>query len=141
MPYATTRVGRAREEQRGPACGALNPHGLFPVLETPQGPLFETGAIFLRLAETHGVMAPARDHPDSPSALWYDLACLMRRAALYPRDFDRGWYDPAHTPVLLRMIAALAPRPAVQTARMAEGLGATPCTAPVLATPPQGSAT
>ena len=209
LPYATTLVDRTRAEQRGAAYRALNPHGLIPVLETPQGPLFETGAILLWLADTHGAMAPARDHPDRggflkwlfftantlhtelrmlfyapvyagpdpavrdalrgqtvarlrghlarldsmagdapawldpdrPSVLCYYIACLMRWAALYPRDFDRGWYDPAHTPALLRMIANLEPRPAVQAADTAEGLGPTPFTAPALATPPEGSAT
>ncbi|MCA0870040.1 glutathione S-transferase family protein [Seohaeicola saemankumensis] len=64
LPYATTLVDRTRAEQRGAAYRALNPHGLIPVLETPQGPLFETGAILLWLADTHGAMAPTRDHPD-----------------------------------------------------------------------------
>lgn len=38
---------------------ALNPQGLLPVLETPDGPIFETAAILLWLSETHGRLAPA----------------------------------------------------------------------------------
>jgi glutathione S-transferase len=38
---------------------ALNPQGLIPVLETPDGPIFETAAILLWLADRHGLMAPA----------------------------------------------------------------------------------
>ena len=41
-----------------PAYRALNPLGLVPVLETPQGPIFETAAILLYLAETHHALAP-----------------------------------------------------------------------------------
>ena len=37
---------------------ALNPQGLIPVLETPDGPIFETAAILLWLADRHGAMAP-----------------------------------------------------------------------------------
>jgi glutathione S-transferase len=38
---------------------ALNPNGLIPVLETPDGVMFETGAILLWLADRHGALAPA----------------------------------------------------------------------------------
>ncbi len=38
---------------------ALNPQGLIPVLETPDGPIFETAAILLWLADRHGLMMPA----------------------------------------------------------------------------------
>jgi glutathione S-transferase len=41
-----------------PAFRAINPFGLLPALETPDGPLFETGAILLWLSERHG-LAPA----------------------------------------------------------------------------------
>lgn len=47
-----------------PAFRALNPLGLIPVLQTPQGPIFETAAILLFLAETHGTLAPAIGAPD-----------------------------------------------------------------------------
>lgn len=43
---------------------ALAPTGLIPVLETPDGPLFETGAILLWLADRHGGLAPAPGDPD-----------------------------------------------------------------------------
>ena len=43
----------------GPAYRALNPLGLIPVMETPHGPIFETGAILLYLSETHAALAPA----------------------------------------------------------------------------------
>ncbi len=42
-----------------PAFRAMNPLGLIPVMQTPQGPIFETAAILLYLAETHSAFAPA----------------------------------------------------------------------------------
>ncbi len=52
MPYRTVLVDRAAQAQKSPAYLALNPNGLIPVLETPHGPVFETAAILLWLAET-----------------------------------------------------------------------------------------
>lgn len=57
-PYDTRLVARDRQAQRGAEYLALNPHGLIPVLETPQGPLFETGAILLWLGDRHADIAP-----------------------------------------------------------------------------------
>jgi glutathione S-transferase len=62
VDYKTVLVDRRQEEQRSSAYLALNPSGKIPVLETPDGPLSETGAILLWLADRHGALAP---HPDS----------------------------------------------------------------------------
>ena len=40
---------------------AMQPLGLIPALETPQGPIFETAAILLYLADRHPGLAPAPD--------------------------------------------------------------------------------
>jgi len=64
VPYKCILVDRAKNEQRSPAYLALNPQGLIPVLETPQGPMFETGAILLWLSETHRQMAPQPETPE-----------------------------------------------------------------------------
>ena len=69
LPYETTLVDRARKEQEGAAYRALNPNGLIPVLVTPQGPIFETAAILLWLADTHGRMAPRSDSPERAAFL------------------------------------------------------------------------
>jgi glutathione S-transferase len=63
LDYDTALVDRGAEGQRAPAYLKLNPHGLIPTLETPQGPIFETAAILLWLADTHGALAPAPDAP------------------------------------------------------------------------------
>lgn len=58
QPYRTVLVDRARRAQDSAAYRQINPTGLIPALETPQGALFETGAILLWLSETHGALAP-----------------------------------------------------------------------------------
>ena len=59
QPYDTVLVNRQVQAQRGAAYRALNPNGLIPVLETPDGAIFETAAILLWLADRHGALAPA----------------------------------------------------------------------------------
>ena len=46
-----------------PAFRAVNPLGLIPALETPDGPMFETAAILLWLNARHGGLAPAPTDP------------------------------------------------------------------------------
>lgn len=69
VAYQTTLVDRSVDAQRSPAYRALNPNGLIPVLETPHGPIFETGAILLWLADTHAAMAPDMQSPDRAAFL------------------------------------------------------------------------
>jgi len=61
--YRTRLVHRGRQEQKSEAYRALCPTGLIPVLETGDGPIFETAAILLWLADRHGGIAPATDTP------------------------------------------------------------------------------
>ena len=53
VPYQTKLVDRNMRAQRSAAYMALNPVGRIPALETPHGPVFETAAIALWLADTH----------------------------------------------------------------------------------------
>lgn len=52
-----------------PAFLALNPFARVPVLETPDGPVFETLAILLYLCERHNALAPAPGTPGRPAFL------------------------------------------------------------------------
>ncbi len=63
-PYKTMLVDRATRAQDGAAYRRINPAGLIPALETPDGPIFEAAAILLWLADRHGAMAPTADSPD-----------------------------------------------------------------------------
>lgn len=63
IPYRTELVDRRINAQRSAGYLALNPAGQIPTLITPEGPISETAAILLWLADTHGRMAPRADDP------------------------------------------------------------------------------
>lgn len=64
-PFETILVDRGTRAQDTAAFRVLNPNGLIPALETPEGPLFETGAILLWIADRHGAgLAPGPRDPD-----------------------------------------------------------------------------
>ena len=69
LPYRTALVDRAKQAQKSPEYLRLNPNGLIPVLETPFGPIFETGAILLWLADTHSALMPEPANMDRGQAL------------------------------------------------------------------------
>lgn len=57
--FTTALVNRRTRMQDSAAYRALNPAGLIPVLETDEGPISETAAILLWLADRHGAgLAP-----------------------------------------------------------------------------------
>lgn len=67
--YVTRLVDRRATGQRAPDYLALNPNGKIPVLEHRQGVLFETAAILLWLADTHGKLAPPPHDADRTNTL------------------------------------------------------------------------
>jgi glutathione S-transferase len=73
LAYETTLVDRASAGHKSEGFLALNPNGLIPVLETPDGPVFETGAILLWLAEKHGRLMPPIDAPQRIYAIQWML--------------------------------------------------------------------
>lgn len=77
--------------------------------------------------------------PTSPSVLDYYIAACLRFLALYP-PAHRAWFDLAQFPNLHAHVRELEVRPAVIAAQAAEGLGATPFSAPSYACPPEGCA-
>lgn len=93
IPYETALVDRGKNAQSSDAYIALNPNGLIPVLETPQGVLFETGAILLWLADRHQKFAPAPDAPERGETLkWlFWLANSLHpalRMLFYPEKYS-----------------------------------------------------
>ena len=58
LPFGCVLVDRRAQAQKSPAYLALNPQGLIPALETPDGSIWETGAILLWLADSAGRMLP-----------------------------------------------------------------------------------
>ena len=107
LPYRTVLVDRSRSEQRSAAFRAMNPAGLIPVLETPDGPLFETAAILLWLADRHGAMAPASDaatRGDFLKWLFFTSNTLhtQLRMLFYPANYVGD--DPAAQDHLIRTL-------------------------------------
>ncbi len=101
VPYEAVLVDRRRNEQDSAAYRALNPNGLIPVLETPQGPIFETAAILLWLSESHGQMAPPADDPDRAEFLkWLFFASNTLHADLRILFYAEKYIDPSQADML-----------------------------------------
>ena len=64
LPYSDRLVDAATDMPDSPSYRAMQPLGLVPVLETPDGPMFETAAILLWLADRHGGLAPKPEAKD-----------------------------------------------------------------------------
>lgn len=69
LPYDTKLVDRSVSAQRDTAYTDLNPAARIPTLETPQGPVSETAAILLWLADRHGALLPGPQTPARGAAL------------------------------------------------------------------------
>lgn len=92
LPYETALVDRRSSAQDSAAYRAINPNGLIPALETPDGAIFETAAILLWLADRHGGLAPAPDSPERAAFLkWLFFASNTLHADLricfYPKKY------------------------------------------------------
>jgi glutathione S-transferase len=71
-PYDAATIDRPNGALDSAAYRALQPLGKIPVLETPDGPIFETAAILLYLSEKHRQLAPMPGHPDRAAFLkWF----------------------------------------------------------------------
>jgi glutathione S-transferase len=102
-PYRCALVDRRQAAQRSNAYMALKLNGLIPTLETDQGPIFETGAILLWLANRHGGVGPAPDSAERADFLtWlFFLSNTVHSALLmlfYPEQFIGA--DPIHQSTL-----------------------------------------
>ena len=101
VPFDTVLVDRSKREQEGAAYRALNPNGLIPVLETPQGPLFETAAILLWLVDKHAQLGPAVDAPDRGAFLkWLFFASNTLHADLRILFYAEKYIDEAQARTL-----------------------------------------
>jgi glutathione S-transferase len=99
QPYTAVLVDRSRTEQASPRYLRLNPHGLIPVLEVPDGPIFETGAILLWLTDRHGELGPSARSPKRADFLkWLFFVSNTLHPALrmtfYPEKYVGP--DPEH---------------------------------------------
>jgi glutathione S-transferase len=109
IPYRTVLVDRGRRQQDSAAYRTLNPTGLIPTLETPQGPISETGAILLWLSDTHR-LGPGPADADRPAFLrWLfflsNTAHADLRTIFYPHQYAPADAHAAHHEIMsTRMI-------------------------------------
>ena len=72
VPYHAQTIDRPNGALDSQTYRALQPLGKIPVLETPDGPIFETAAILLYLSERHGKLAPAPNSAERAAFLkWF----------------------------------------------------------------------
>ena len=72
QPYTLNTLSFDNGDLDSPAHRALSPFGKIPAMQTPDGPMFETAAILLWLADRHGALAPAPTAPDRAAFLsWF----------------------------------------------------------------------
>lgn len=110
VEYQTVLVDRNLQAQKSAAYRALNPFALIPVLETPDGPMFETAAILLWLADRHGAMAPAPQAGERAVFLSWLFATSNGlhtdlRQLFYPALYA-GDHPPAHRALCIARIRA-----------------------------------
>ena len=196
-PYTLVKKDFDAGDLASPAFRAISPLGLIPAMETPDGPIFETAAILLWLADRHGRLAPGpqdRDraaflswlfftsnalHPSAmaliypdrpageaaataaiaiahdqvltrlglveamivaqqprwlsdsePGVLGYYIGTLVRWMAMLPPA--QYAVDLTRFPALRAVLAAHETRPAALRVALADGLGPTPFTQPVV---------
>ena len=104
IPYRTALVNRASRQQDSAAYRALNPTGLIPTLETPVGPISETGAILLWLSDAHH-LGPGPADPDRPAFLkWLfflsNTAHAELRQIFYPHQYAPADGHAAHLEIM-----------------------------------------
>lgn len=112
LAFETALVDRATRAHKSAAFLALNPNGLIPVLETPNGPMSETAAILIWLADRHGRLMPAIDAPERMYAMQWMmwLANTLHptlRMMFYPDQYADGDTGPTYRMAGLRLQAHL----------------------------------
>jgi len=104
IPYRTHLVDRATRQQDSAAYRALNPTGLIPTLETPVGPVSETGAILLWLSDLHH-LGPGPGDPERPAFFkWMfflsNTAHSELRQIFYPHQYAPADGHHAHFEIM-----------------------------------------
>lgn len=106
LPYDTALVDRSARAQHSAAYKALNPLGMIPALQTPQGVIFETGAILLWLCDRHAKLLPLPDSEDRGDALkWLFFLSNSLHAGLRQMFYPEKFIDAQHSGALRDGIA------------------------------------
>ena len=113
LSYEAVLVDRRVKAQKSRDYLALNPNGLIPVLETPDGPIYETAAILLWLADrVPGTVFPEVDAADRGRALtalfWLSNTLHPSlRMLFYPQSYFAANPDSLRIATQARIIAQL----------------------------------
>lgn len=107
-PFQTVLVDRSVDGQSQPAYLAKNPNGQIPTLETPDGAIYETGAILLWLADQHaGQLFPAPDAPARAEGLkWLFWLSNTLHPALRMMFYPEKYIDADTIPALQSALRA-----------------------------------
>ncbi|MEO0402090.1 MAG: glutathione S-transferase family protein [Pseudomonadota bacterium] len=118
VDFETRLVDRSTNAQSDPDYLAINPNGLIPTLETPDGPIFETTAILLYLSERHGGLLPDAGAARASALKW--LVWLgnslhpSQRMLFYPHLYTNGDIEELRVPTrarITRLLTLLADAP------------------------------
>lgn len=106
IPCQTALVDRAIRAQDSPAYLALNPAGLIPTLVTPQGPISETAAILLWLADQHRLGPAPADPARLPFLKWLFFLSNTAHADLRQIFYPHLYVPPSATPAHFALLTA-----------------------------------
>ena len=107
LPRSYRFIDRDGGALNTPEYRALNPAGLIPTLETPDGVMFETAAILLYLSERHPGLAPAPGSPDRAAFLkWLFFTSSNIHQTLLQLFYPDRVAGPEATPELMRLARA-----------------------------------
>ena len=112
LAYETVLVDRAIRAHKSSPYLALNPNGLIPVLETDDGPVFETAAILIWLADRDGRLLPAPRSAERAHAIQWmiwlsNTLHVTLRMLFYPDQYVTGATADLHTTAIRRLVQQL----------------------------------
>lgn len=111
VPFETRLVDRRTQAQTRPPYLALNPNGLIPTLETPDGVMFETTAILLYLSERHGTLMPQAGPARAAALKWLvwlgNTLHPALRMMFYPQIYTDGDVEDVRRPARQRITRLL----------------------------------
>lgn len=123
--FETRLVDRAAQAQTSAAYLALNPNGLIPTLETPDGVMFETTAILLYLAEKHGRLMPDAGRDRAAALKWLvwlgNTLHPSQRMLFYPQQYTNGDIEDVRGPARARITRLLTLLAEARDAQWLEG--------------------
>lgn len=105
-PFAEVQINRAAGELDSPAYRAMHPLGKIPAMQTPDGPMFETAAILLYLADRHG-LAPAPESPARAAFLkWLFFTSSNLHAPIMQVFYPNRVAGPDHAQAVVSHVSA-----------------------------------